>query len=355
VHSPVVRVTGHSTGPDRQDEILPMEIDHRHFRSAMGELEHGDRRREQPCEYGSVKMHADQVDITVNTVAGLVSSQFPSWSGLPIRPVPSDGTVNALFRLGDEIVLRFPLQPSLDTEHRAALVREHENAGRIARHVTVEVPEPVAVGEPGAGYRGPWTAFRSTLDGAPASVDTIDDPDGFARDLASFVQALHTIDTEGRRWDGQGRGGPLVAHDGAVRRCLAESTGLTDTIRLEVAWTRCLAAGSADEGGDGTAGTWIHADLMPGNLLVRYGRLAAVIDLGSVCVGDPAVDLMPAWSIFSAGARSVYRDALHVDDATWERGRGWAIVQAIVALPYYIKTNPGMARTAQRTLEAVLE
>jgi aminoglycoside phosphotransferase (APT) family kinase protein len=99
---------------------------------------------------------------------------------------------------------------------------------------------------------------------------------------------------------------------------------------------------------------WLHADLMPGNLLLRDGRLAAVIDWGAVAVGDPAVDLMPAWNLLPAGARDTYRRSLGVDDATWERGRGWAVVQASMALPYYVDTNPVMAATARHTLAAVL-
>jgi aminoglycoside phosphotransferase (APT) family kinase protein len=94
---------------------------------------------------------------------------------------------------------------------------------------------------------------------------------------------------------------------------------------------------------------------MPGNLLVRGGRLAAVIDLEAVCVGDPAVDLMPAWNLLPAGAREAYRRALAVDEATWWRGRGWALVQAVVALPYYVDTNPVMAETARRTLVALMD
>jgi len=155
-------------------------------------------------------MHADQVDIAVGTVSDLVYAQFPSWRGRPVRPVPSDGTVNALFRLGDEIVLRFPLQPGNDADHRNALISEQDNARRIAAHVSLEVPGPLAIGESGAGYPGPRTAFR-WIPGDTASADTIRDADEFARDLAAFVQALHAIDTERRRWDGHGRGGPRTA------------------------------------------------------------------------------------------------------------------------------------------------
>jgi aminoglycoside phosphotransferase (APT) family kinase protein len=294
-------------------------------------------------------MHADQVDITAAVVAGLVAGQFPQWRGYPVRPLASHGTVNALFRLGEEIVLRFPLQPSLDAKLRESLLREQDIARRIAAHVPHDVPEPLAVGEPGEGYPGPWTAYR-WIPGATASARNIGDPDRFARDLAGFVRALHSMDTGGRAWNGRTRGGPLQTKDKSVRRALAESSHLLDTGRLTRIWDRCLETPPQDR-----PDVWIHADLMPGNLLVRDGRLAAVIDLEAVCVGDPAVDLMPAWNLLTPGARETYRRALGVDDATWERGRGWAIVQAIVALPYYVDTNAAMAGTARRTLDAVLD
>jgi aminoglycoside phosphotransferase (APT) family kinase protein len=213
-----------------------------------------------------------------------------------------------------------------------------------AARVALEVPEPLAIGEPGPGYPGPWAAYR-WIDGAPARTADGD----FARDLAGFVRELHAMDTGGRTWSGQGRGRPLSTNDSSVRAALAESTHLADTGALTRIWESCRADSGAD-----VRPVWIHADLMPGNLLVRDGRLAAVIDLGTVTVGDPAVDLMPAWNLLPAGARSAYRAALGVDDAAWARGRGWALVQAIVALPYYVDTNPAMAANARHTLDALL-
>ncbi|WP_326563006.1 aminoglycoside phosphotransferase family protein [Micromonospora sp. NBC_01796] len=294
-------------------------------------------------------MHADQVEITTDVVAALVAAQFPDWSALPVRPVTSYGTVNALFRLGEDIVLRFPLQPNLDPELRDDLLTEQANARRIAAYVSVAVPEPLAIGEPGEGYGGPWTAYR-WIPGETASAGSIGDRDVFARDLAGFVTALHGIDTGGRKWAGHGRGGPLRTKDDYVRDCLARSGHLTDTATLARIWADCLDA-PANDGDD----VWIHADLMPGNILVRDGRLAAVIDLGAVYVGDPAADLQPAWNLLGPGARESYRRALGVDEATWRRGRGWALLQAIGALWYYVDTNPVMADTARHTLDALLE
>lgn len=293
-----------------------------------------------------MRMHADQVDISEEAVAALVVAQFPDWRGLPVRRVTSHGTVNALFRLGDEFLLRFPLKPG--PERRAELLAEQDHARRLAGKVPLQVPEPVALGQPGDGYAGAWAAYR-WIPGEVASDRTIGDADVLAADLAGFVQAVHRLDTEGRSWDGVSRGGPLRSQDDWVRHSLAQSKDLTDVDGITAIWERNLTI--PDAGTD----VWIHADLMPGNLLFRDGRLVAVIDVETMCVGDPAVDLMPAWNLFAAGPRASYKRALAVDDATWERGRGWALVQAIGCVWYYVDTNPVMAETARHTLAAVLD
>lgn len=295
-----------------------------------------------------MRMHPDQVELDAATVARLVATQFPRWSGLHVEPVASHGTVNALFRLGDRAVLRLPLLPDATAAGRDELVREQDCCRLVAPHVPLDVPEPLAIGEPGAGYPGFWSAYR-WIAGTPVDWSGLGDRESFVESLARFVTALHGIDTGGRTWDGGARGGRLSGMDEDVRGALAASSGLVDTGRLIRQWERGLAAPHA------SADRWIHADLMPGNLVVRAGRLAAVIDLEMVRIGDPAVDLMPAWNLFGPAERETYRRRLGVDDATWERGRAWALAQAIVALPYYVDTNPMMAQTARVTLNALLD
>jgi aminoglycoside phosphotransferase (APT) family kinase protein len=287
-------------------------------------------------------MHPDQLDIDADIVAALVADQFPQWRGQAVRRVESGGTVNAQFRLGDRVVLRFPLVKTSAEE----LATEAGHARRIGPAVPLAVPEPLGLGRPGPGYPGPWAAYR-WIDGEVATPDTFGEPE--ARELAGFVRALRAIGTGGREWPGRGRGGPLDGQDAWVRHSLSLSRDLIDTARLTTLWDDVRSG--PEYGGPAV---WLHADLMPGNLLMRDGRLAAVIDLGAVTVGDPAVDLLPAWCLMTPGPRRAYREALAADDATWARGRGWALVQAIGALPYYQQSNPGMARTAARTLNSIL-
>jgi aminoglycoside phosphotransferase (APT) family kinase protein len=295
-------------------------------------------------------MHADQVDVDADTVARLVHEQFPAWRGLPVEQVTSHGTVNALFRIGADLVARFPLRPH-EEDVLEELAAEQAHAELMAAHLPLPVPEPVAMGRAAAGYPGPWSVFRwipGETAGFPIT-DSVHDWEALARDLAGFVRAFHAVPTGGLRWE-RGRGGPLAASNDAVCRALADSAHLVDARALDAIWHDCLAA-PAHGGPD----VWIHTDLMPGNLLVRDGRLHAVIDLGSGSVGDPAVDLMPAWNLLPREARATFRGALGVDNATWRRGRGWAIVQAAIALPYYVETNAVMAATARHTLDALVD
>ena len=293
-------------------------------------------------------MHEGQWDIGVEEVERLVVRQFPSWRGLSVTPVVSHGTVNALFRLGDHIVLRFGLFPSGDPAWREELLAAQETVARLAARVAVQLPVPLAVGEPGDGFPGFWAVYEWIPGETPES--RITDLDIFAIDLAAFTRTLHHMPTDGRTWDGLTRGGPLVDRDAQVRECIFDSAALVDARRVEAVWDECLAAPQVGQGD-----VWIHADLMPGNLLVRDGRLVAVIDCEGLCVGDLSVDLMPAWNLLPAGPRDTFRRELAVDEAAWTRGRGWALCQAIVALSYYVETNKVMAETALHTLAALLE
>ncbi len=291
-------------------------------------------------------MHPDQVDVGADVVAQLVRSQFPRWADLPVREVSSHGTVNALFRLGADFVLRFPLCPAPTV--RAELMAEQDHLRLIGAQVAVEVPSPVAIGEPGAGYPGPWSIYR-WIDGVTADTYDVADSDAFADDLASFIIAVHQIETRGQGWDGTGRGGPLAEADVDVRSALRASRALVDVDTITRVWEDCQEASRGTD-----PDVWIHADLMPGNLIVREDRLTAVIDFGAVGIGDPAVDLLPAWTVLNSRTRQRFRNALAVNDEQWARGRGWAIVQAIIALPYYVDTNPMMTAIARRTLDQVV-
>lgn len=293
-------------------------------------------------------MHPDQLKVPVEVVHRLVDEQFPSWSGMPIKPVASLGTVNALFRIGEHLVARFPLQGDDVEETRRWLEREATAARELLGRTPFPTPEPVAIGEPGARYPLPW----SVQTWLPGTVATLADPGysvAFAHDLAAFIRSVRAIDTRGRTFSGQGRGGHLRSHDPWVAVCLARSESLIEVGRLGRLWAELREVPR-----NGMPDRMTHGDLIPGNILVAGDRLAGVIDVGGLGPADPALDLVGAWHLLEDGPRRVLREDLGCDEAEWDRGKAWAFVQAIGVLWYYVDSNPTMSRMGRRTLQRIM-
>lgn len=292
-------------------------------------------------------MHDDQLEISADTVRTVVDDQFPEWRDLPIAPLRSQGTVNAIFRLGDLYTARFPLRPEEPAKVRRWLEEEAEAARELAGVTRFPTPEPVAIGEPGVGYALPWSV-QTWLDG---TIATDDDPSAsvpFALDLAEFVQGVRAMDTRGRTFSGQGRGGDLRDHEEWVETCIAKSTELLDEKALWAMWFGFRDLPSIAED------VMSHGDLIPGNVLVANGRLTGVLDVGGLGAADPALDLVAAWHLLEDEPRAAFRDALGSDDLEWERGRAWAFEQAMGVVWYYRETNPPMARMGMTTMRRLL-
>ncbi|MFC5911637.1 aminoglycoside phosphotransferase family protein [Streptacidiphilus monticola] len=290
------------------------------------------------------RMHADEIDTDEELVGRLVAAEFPQWAGLPVTRVPSAGTDNAMYRLGAELVVRLPRRPGA-TE---AVVKEQRWLPLLAPRLPLAVPEPLGTGAPSAEFPLPWSMLR-WLDGADAVASPPDDPDLTAAQLAAFVTALRGIDATGGPHGF--RSVPLIQRDAGVRADIAalDRRGMVDPAVATAAWESSLAA-------DPWTGppVWVHCDLLPGNLLVDRGRLVAVIDFGGLNAGDPAADLLPAWTSFSGAARDTFRDLAAPDEATWLRGRGWALCFGFGALAYYHRTNPVLAAVARTAIAEAL-
>jgi aminoglycoside phosphotransferase (APT) family kinase protein len=308
----------------------------------------GCRRTSECATFFGVLMHANQLTVSVETVRALVDRQFPRWRDLPVRSVASQGTVNAIFRVGEEFTARFPLEPGDVGRIRRWLESEARAARELSGRTRFPTPEPVALGEPGAGYPLAW-AVQTWL---PGIVATDDDPGAslpFAHDLAEFINGVRAIDTRGRTYDGTGRGGELRSHDAWMETCFGHSERLLDVPALRRIWSamRSLPRG-------GAADVMTHGDLIPGNVLVSGGRLSGILDVGGLGPADPALELVAAWHLLEAGGRQALRGDLGCDDAEWERGRAWAFVQAMGAVWYYAESNPAMSRMGRRTLERIV-
>ncbi|HEV2652664.1 MAG TPA: aminoglycoside phosphotransferase family protein [Rhizomicrobium sp.] len=280
-------------------------------------------------------------------VARLLTVQFPEYAGLPLVPVRHGGTDNAIFRLGSDKVIRLP-------RHSESAVQVDKEAAwlpRIAPHLPLATSVPLAKGLPGDGYPFSWT-ICPWFEGDLPDPDNLADAPQLARSLAGFVRALQAIDTSGGPSPGAHnfwRGGLLAHRDKPMRTALAAARDMTDTDAAAKAW-------DADMRTPVWQGlpVWIHGDLHPGNLLLQRGRLHAVLDFGGLGVGDPACDLLAAWYLFSPEVRAIFREALQVDDASWARGRGWALSMAMIALPFYRTTSPSIVAISQRVIDAVL-
>jgi aminoglycoside phosphotransferase (APT) family kinase protein len=292
-------------------------------------------------------MHADEIQTDVSLVSRLLVAQFPQWAHLPIVPVRSAGTENAIFRLGDDMVVRLPRTPSAT----GRVDKEQEWLPRLAPLLPLAIPVPVAKGRPAEGYAWHWSIYR-WVEGENATIDRIADPSQAATTLAEFISTLRRIDPAGGPSPGEHnfrRGVPLAMRDSATRTAIDAVHGIVDTGAVTAAWEAALQAPAWH-----APPVWIHGDLSSGNLLAVDGRLSAVIDFGGLGVGDPACDLMIAWDLFFGESRGVFRAALAVDDATWARGRGWALSQALIFIPYYLDTNPVGVGSARRIIDEVL-
>jgi aminoglycoside phosphotransferase (APT) family kinase protein len=293
------------------------------------------------------KMHADEVDTDPSLVKRLLADQFPQWADLPIERVESSGTDNAIYRIGDHMTARLPRVPG----GTGTIDKELRWLPELAPMLPIPISQPLAKGSPGPGYPWHWSV-HSWLEGESVNVERVADPVGLAQDLGGFVAALRRLDTAGGPVAGQdgSRGVPLARRDAATREAIAQLDGLIDSPAVTVAWDAALRAPAWQQ-----PGVWIHGDLLSGNVLVDgHGRLSAVIDFGCMAVGDPACDVMAAWTLFEAAGREAFRSGVAVDDATWARGRGWALSFALIALPYYMHTNPVFVRDARHVIREVL-
>ncbi|WP_282687042.1 MULTISPECIES: aminoglycoside phosphotransferase family protein [unclassified Streptomyces] len=280
-------------------------------------------------------------------VRRLVDTQFPQWAGLPLKPLNPAGSDHVIYRLGKELSVRLPRHAGAVGQAR----KEFQWLPRLAPHLPLAVPVPVGVGDPDFGYPWSWAVSR-WLDGEVATVEALSDSSRAAMELAHFLSDLQRfapedVPAENIREDLTGW--PLSDRDHATRLAIAEVDGMFDAAAMTELWDAALSAPGWDR-----PPVWFHGDFHTGNLLTVDGRLSAVIDFGGLGTGDPACDLMIAFTLMTADSRAVFRGALGVDDATWMRGRGWALATGLNAYTAYAAVNPRVAAQTSRQITQAL-
>ena len=286
-----------------------------------------------------VRMHEGEVAVDDELVRSLLRSQMPSLARLPLVMVQPWGTDNAIWRLGSELVVRLPR-----IDWAAGQVEFEELwLPRLAPYLPVAIPEPVGVGEPTSGYPYRWAVHR-WIPGQGAGLDGMNDPVTFALELAEVIRSLQAVPTSDAP-PATNRARPLAEYDEATRTMILRAGHLISAASALEVWEEALAAPPHRD-----PPVWVQGDL-EGNCLVEDGRLCGIVDWGSACAGDPAVDVQVVWSpLFTGESRRAFLEALDVDDATLARSRGAAIHQACAALPYYLHTYPSIVERSWHKL-----
>ena len=286
--------------------------------------------------------HHSEMQIDASLVRRLVAAQFPEWKELSVCPIYPGGWDNRTFRLGEQMLVRMP-----SAAHYAMQVeKEHRWLPRLAPLLPLPIPIPLAMGEPAESYPWHWSIY-GWLEGEPATTGSITDLRRFAIQLAQFLQALQRIDAAGGPAVGPHnfyRGGPLTTYDGETGAAIKTLRSKIDTEAVTAVWEAALTAtwrGSP---------VWVHGDVSPGNLLVKEGRLSAVIDFGCLGVGDPACDLAMAWTFFDGSSREAFVTTLSLDKATWARARGWTLWKALIIWAGLPGTNPADSDKSERII-----
>lgn len=291
-----------------------------------------------------MRLHDDEISIDLQLVRTLIDTQFPHFAQLELRRLDETGSTNALFRLGNDLLVRLPLQPGggddLETEQRWS--------DTFRSRMPLAIPRTVAIGRPGNGYPEQWSILGWLPGERPTVYEVGQPPESqrsrLAAELAEVILAIRgTRLTDEDRRDPQlrgYRGRSLAEFDRAVRGYLADCRAIPEIdLDLELAlrvWQESLQLPGAGQPGEDQ---WYHGDLVAENLLIDRGRLSAVIDF-KVFIGDPTIDLHGAWELFDPPARAVFRERLAVDDAAWLRGRAWALGIALGTFSYYWHTLP---------------
>lgn len=284
------------------------------------------------------------LEITTMLVMQLIAEQFPQWADLPIRPVAISGWDNRTFHLGDTMSVRLPS----GQEYAPQVEKEQIWIPFLAQHLSIQISEPIAMGKPCSNYPFNWSVYR-WIDGQSGNVLASEDLDfnSIACQLAQFLDELHQIDSTGGPVTD--RGGSPIFYDDEARLTMTQLQDLIDVTKAKRVWEKAI------ESRWNKIPVWAHGDLSAGNILICNKQLYAVIDFGSITIGDPACDLVIAWTFLQGESRQIFKSLVNLDDNTWARARGWALWKAMITLAAMSDTTTVQARHQMRIIGDILD
>ncbi|MCG7344928.1 aminoglycoside phosphotransferase family protein [Sporosarcina sp. ACRSL] len=285
------------------------------------------------------------IEIDVDLIRKLINSQFPEWSNLEIKPVNKSGNDNRTYHLGNQMSVRLPS----DKAYVPQVEKEQKWLPILAKHLSTPISEPIAKGEPCEEYPYPWSVNK-WLDGETLSLENLIDINQFANDLGKFLSELQLIDASRGPLAGEHnfyRGGDLAVYDEECREAIKNINAFNKNILIEI-WESALASKWTHEP------VWVHGDIAPGNILIKDGKLCAVIDFGILGVGDPSCDAAMAWTFFDESSRKTFRTAVNFDEETWNRARGWALWKALITYNYHKQSNKTIADESYHIIKVIL-
>jgi len=291
----------------------------------------------------SIAQSSDKLDIPVTLVQELIAEQFPQWAYLPIRTVEFSGWDNKTFRLGQDMSIRLPSAQ----EYAAQVKKEQTWLPILASNLSIPISQPIAMGKPSKNYPFNWSVYR-WIEGQSANSLIIDglDLNIIAVQLAQFLHELHQIDSQGGPVTD--RGGSPIFYDDEARSTMIQLQNLIDVNTATSVWEAAISSRW------NKAPMWAHGDLSSGNILIQDNRLCAVIDFGSITIGDPACDLVIAWTFLKNESRQIFKKQINLDKDTWARARGWALWKALITLAPLKDKNNSDATAQLQIIDEIL-
>lgn len=288
----------------------------------------------------------ERLTIATETVQHLINEQFPQWAHLPIKPVEPGGWDNKTFRLGSEMLIRMPSA----LRYAEKVSKEQRLLPFLARQLSVAIPYPLALGKPSSEYPFPWSIYK-WIEGETADKLKPHELTAFAHDAAQFLRELHAADTTGGPAPGTHnfyRGAPVSVYDAETREALSKLKGVIDTDAATAVWQKALASSWQHKP------VWLHGDFSVGNILVKNGKLTAIIDFGGTAIGDPACDLVIAWTFLDKKSREIFKSTIDLDQSTWSRARGWGLWKALITLADIKNKESTKAKKQIAIIDAIL-